>query len=111
VAAERILGSPAGADDTELRDDLGRLVIDVQHLLPPASELDLLIRSLQRRTRRYRRTTLTRVGRYVVSQLLSRRRSTGAKQARPERQADAPLHGTDARQPETEGRQPGADGT
>jgi hypothetical protein len=94
VAAERILGSPAGAGDAELRDELGRLVIDVQHLLPPASELDLLIRSLQRRTRRYRRTSLTRVGRYVVAQLLSRRRGAGAREEK--RETDAGQRGADA---------------
>jgi hypothetical protein len=74
MAGERILGSSDGARDQELRDELGRLVIEVQHLRPPPAELDPLVRSLQRRTRRYRRTTLTRVGSYVVAQILSRRR-------------------------------------
>jgi hypothetical protein len=82
VAAERVLGSPAGARDGELREELGRLILEVQHLRPPAADLDLLIRTLQRRTRRYRRTTLTSVGSYVVGQLLSRRRGARPREQR-----------------------------
>lgn len=82
-AAERMLWS-ADVDRPEVPDDLDRLVFAVRHRRVPATELDFLIRSLQRRAARYRPSPLTRIGAFVLRQVLGRdQRGTVRERRRP----------------------------
>lgn len=80
-ATDRILlGS--GDRDPVLRDDLDRLTFAVRNQRRKPTEVDLLIRTLQRRAARYRPSTLTRIGGFVLSQVLRRnpaRRGTDSR--------------------------------
>lgn len=80
-AADRVLWE-AGDQVPELRDEMDRLTFAVryQRLKPPA--VDLLIRALQRRVGRYRPSTLTRIGAFVLGQVL-RREPARAKESAP----------------------------
>jgi hypothetical protein len=70
-ACERMMWE-ANAALPEIASDLDRLTFAVRHrrLRPPT--VDLIIRNLQRRASRYRPSTLTRVGSFVVRQLFRR---------------------------------------
>ncbi|HUE95926.1 MAG TPA: hypothetical protein VMN39_04675, partial [Longimicrobiaceae bacterium] len=72
-AADRMLWS-AEVDRPEIADALDRLVFSVRHRRPPPTELDFTIRSLQRQAARYRPSTLTRIGVFVLRQVLRRDR-------------------------------------
>jgi hypothetical protein len=77
-AADRVLWE--GEDDPELRNDMDRLTFAVRHqrLKPPI--VDVQIRHLQRTIGRYRPSTLTRIGAFVLGQVL--RRDTRRKDRR-----------------------------
>jgi hypothetical protein len=63
-----------GADETapDLRDDLDRLTFAVRHQRQNHAVVDHHIRALQRRAARYRPSTLTRIGAFVLGQVLRR---------------------------------------
>lgn len=75
-AAERMTLAEEGPRRAEVRDAMDRLAfgVDARRLRPAA--VDHLIRAPQRLARRYRPSTFTRIGGFVISQLL-RRRGTG----------------------------------
>lgn len=92
-AADRMLW---GAEDTrpEIRDEIDRLTFAIRHRRLRPTSVDFLIRSVQRRAARYRPSTLTRIGAFVVGQLLRRD---------PPRRADP---GRTAREPRSDASDP-----
>lgn len=76
ASAERLLDAADRADSERLRDGMDRLSFAVAYRRLRPAEVDLLIRDPQRIARRHRPSTLTRVGTYVLGQLL-RRASAG----------------------------------
>lgn len=75
--AERMLWTSDAGRRVELREQMDRLTFAVRHQRLRPTEVDLMIRPAQRRVRRYRPSTLTRVGAFVLSQLLRRSRRSG----------------------------------
>jgi hypothetical protein len=75
--AERMLWTAERGRRPELREQMDRLTFAVRHQRLRPTEVDQLIRPAQRRVRRYRPSTLTRVGTFVLSQLLGRSRRSG----------------------------------
>lgn len=87
-AADRMLWEAGGGDDGELRSEMDRLTFAVRHERQKPTAVDFLIRAPQRRAARYRPSTLTRVGAFVLSQVLGkekRRRATDAPAPAPRR--------------------------
>ncbi|HEX2092891.1 MAG TPA: hypothetical protein VHG28_10835 [Longimicrobiaceae bacterium] len=76
-ASERILWAGDAARAEELRNDMDRLHFAVRSRRLKPTAVDFLIRSPQRLARRYRPSPLSRVGAFVLGQLL--RRSTPAE--------------------------------
>jgi len=76
-AAQRIVwtGQPKGT--AELRDEMDRLYFAVRSRRLRPTEVDLLIRGPQRFAARYRPSTLSRMGSFVIGQLLRGPRSRG----------------------------------
>jgi len=70
-ACERMMWE-ANASLPEIASDLDRLTFAVRHRQLRPTAVDLVIRSLQRHSARYRPSTLTRIGGFVVRQLLRR---------------------------------------
>lgn len=70
--ADRLLWSAGAPRRADVRAQIDRLTYAVRHQRLKPTEVDLLIRPTQRRVRRYRSSTLTRLGAYVVGQLLGR---------------------------------------
>jgi hypothetical protein len=85
--ADRMLWSTGEVRRTELREQMDRLTYAVRHQRLKPTEVDLMIRPAQRRVRRYRPSTLTRVGAFVLSQLLGRSKP---KRKHGEREAPEP---------------------
>lgn len=82
-AVDRILWG-AGEASPELRDELDRLTFAVRHQRLKPTVVDLQVRDLQRRAGRYRPSTLTRIGAFVLGQVLRRpERKTGEKRPKP----------------------------
>lgn len=81
AAADRLLWTADGGGAEELNNGMDRLMFAVHSRRLPAPEVELLIRPPQAIARRHRRSTLTRVGTFVVGQLL--RRAVGAREPRP----------------------------
>ncbi len=73
LAVDRMLWE-AREEDAELWSDLDRLVFEVQHRRLNPVQVDLSVRTLQRRALRYRPSTLTRVGAFVLGTVLRRDR-------------------------------------
>jgi hypothetical protein len=77
-AADRMLWS---ADDMprDVLDEMDRLTYAVRHRRLKPTEVDYSIRSLRRSAAKYRPSTLTRIGAFVIRQLMNRepRRRTG----------------------------------
>lgn len=71
--AERMQWEAEPAEQAELRTEIDRLTFAVRHQRLKPTAVDSLIRAPQRRARAHRPTTLTRIGTFVVSQLLRRR--------------------------------------
>jgi hypothetical protein len=82
-AADRVLWE--AGDDPELRNEMDRLTFAVRHQRLKPTQVDLQIRNLQRSTSRYRPSTLTRIGAFVLGQVLRRegRRTEGARRRPP----------------------------
>jgi hypothetical protein len=70
-ACERMMWE-ANASLPDIASDLDRLTFAVSHRRLRPTAVDLIIRNLQRRASRYRPSTLTRVGSFVIRQLLRR---------------------------------------
>lgn len=70
-ALDRILWG-SGKPAPDLRDDIDRLTFAVRHQRQPVEAVDFHVRTLQRRTARFRPSTLTRVGTFVLGQILRR---------------------------------------
>lgn len=91
-ASDRVLWE-AAADDADLRNEMDRLTFAVRHRRVKPTQVDVQIRALQRRTSRYRPSTLTRIGAFVLGQVLRRdprrkegkRRNAGASEPHPAR--------------------------
>lgn len=86
-AVDRILWG-AGESSPELRDELDRLTFAVRHQRLKPTVVDVQVRDIQRRAARYRPSTLTRIGAFVLGQVLRRPERKQAekakrKQARP----------------------------
>jgi hypothetical protein len=72
--ADRMLWAADVPHRGEVRELIDRLTFAVRHQRLKPTEVDQMIRPTQRRARRYRPSTLTRVGSFVLSQLLGRSR-------------------------------------
>jgi hypothetical protein len=70
-AADRMLWE-AGDEPRELRDEMDRLTFAVRHRRLKPTVVDFQIRALQRRAARYRPSNLTRIGTFILSQVLRR---------------------------------------
>lgn len=89
-AADRMLWG-ADAAPHEIASDLDRLSFAVRYRHVRPTTVDFMIRSLQRRAARYRPSTLTRVGAFVLRQVLRRdpRRRSGGGVRTTERRLEA----------------------
>jgi hypothetical protein len=74
-AADRMLAQARPARRAEIRSEMDRLAFAVHNRRVSPAALDLLIERPQRMARRYRPSNLTRIGAFVVGQLLRRRGS------------------------------------
>ena len=74
-AADRMLVHARPLRRAEIRSEMDRLAFAVHNRRVKPAELDLLIEKPQRMARRYRPSNLTRIGAFVVGQLLRRRGS------------------------------------
>lgn len=77
-AADRMLWE-AGDEPPELRDDMDRLTFAVRHRRLKPTVVDFQIRALQRRAARYRPSNLTRIGSFILSQVLRREGRRGGE--------------------------------
>jgi hypothetical protein len=75
-AADRMLWE-AGADRPDLETEMERLTFAVRHRRLRPTTVDFAIRAVQRKAARYRPSTLTRIGAFVLRQVL--RRDTGSR--------------------------------
>jgi hypothetical protein len=81
-AADRVLWE--AGDDPELRNDVDRLTFAVRHQRLKPALIDIQIRSLKRYTSRHRPSNLTRIGAFVLGQVLGRdSRRKDANRRRP----------------------------
>lgn len=71
-AADRMLWQAGEEGQTEARNEMDRLTFALRYQRLKPTAADFLIRTAQRRARRYRPSTLTRVGSFVLGQLLRR---------------------------------------
>jgi hypothetical protein len=71
-AAERMLWEADEESNTELRSEMDRLTFAVRHQRLKPQAVDFLIRAPQRRAAQYRPSTLTRIGAFVLGQVLRR---------------------------------------
>ncbi|HET7274697.1 MAG TPA: hypothetical protein VFI91_05930 [Longimicrobiaceae bacterium] len=79
-AADRLLWEADEEWHAKLRSDMDRLTFAIRHQRLKPAAVDLLIQAPQRRASRYRPSTLTRIGAFVVGQVL--RRSNRPSKAR-----------------------------
>jgi hypothetical protein len=73
-AAERIADDAGGEGAADLRDDVARLGFAIEHRHMPPRDVDPLITASQRRAARYRPSPLSRIGAFVLGQVLTRDR-------------------------------------
>jgi hypothetical protein len=71
-AADRLLWTVNADGQSGFRDDMDRLTFAVRHQRLKPTAVDLLIHAPQRYARRYRPSNLTRIGAFVLGQLLRR---------------------------------------
>lgn len=71
-AADRMLWEADEEVNTELRSEMDRLTFAVRHQRLKPQAVDVLIRAPQRTATRYRPSTLTRIGAFVLGQVLRR---------------------------------------
>lgn len=73
-AAERVADDVGGGAGADLRGDVARLGFAIEHRRLPPREVDPLITASQRRAARHRPSPLSRIGAYVLGQVLTRDR-------------------------------------
>jgi hypothetical protein len=73
-AADRVAAEVGGSSAAELRGDIERLTFAVRHQRLKPAEVEPLIRAPQRRAARHRPSPLTRIGAFVLGQVLTRDR-------------------------------------
>ena len=71
-AADRMLWEADEEANTQLRSEMDRLTFAVRHQRLKPQAVDLLIRAPQKTATRYRPSTLTRLGAFVLGQVLRR---------------------------------------
>ena len=71
-ASDRMLWEADGDTNVELRSEMDRLTFAVRHQRLRPQAVDFLVRAPQRRAARYRPSTLTRIGAFVLGQVLRR---------------------------------------
>ena len=71
-AADRMLWEADEEANTELRTEMDRLTFAVRHQRLKPQAVDFMIRAPQRTAARYRPSTLTRIGAFVLGQVLRR---------------------------------------
>jgi hypothetical protein len=88
--SERMLWTADAEQEAEVREQMDRLTFAVRHQRLRPVEVDLMIRPAQRGVRRYRPSTLTRVGTFVLSQILNRGRQAdrGMSPSRADRRGE-----------------------
>jgi hypothetical protein len=84
--SDRMLWIADRGRNAELREQIDRLTFAVRHQRLSAAEVEGMMQPTQRRVRRYRPSTLSRVGAYVLGQLLARRPRV-TRRAEPDREA------------------------
>lgn len=75
-AVDRMLWGAAD-ESRELRDDLDRLTFAIRHQRLKPTVVDFQVRALQRRAAGYRPSTITRIGAFVLGQVLRRDAARG----------------------------------
>ncbi len=80
-AADRMLWR-AEVPGSEIFEEVDRLTYAVRHRRMRPTAVDYMIRSLQRRASKYRPSTITRVGAFVLRQLIGRESKPRAEKAR-----------------------------
>ena len=73
-ATERVTWTEAGPGELELRNEMDRLAFAVRNQRLKPTAVDFLVRAPQRLARRHRPSTLSRIGGFVIGQLLRRPR-------------------------------------
>jgi hypothetical protein len=73
-AALRVSLEVGGNSGAELRDEMDRLSFSMRHRRLPPGEIEALIRAQQGRAARHRPSTLSRIGAFVLGQVLTRDR-------------------------------------
>jgi hypothetical protein len=90
-AADRMLWT-AEVARAEISDDMDRLTYAIRHRRLRPTAVEFLIRALQRRAAKYRPSTLTRIGVFVLRQVLRREpRRRGVEAGRSGREARSDL--------------------
>jgi len=88
-ATDRILRD--AGDNAALRNEIDRLTFAIRHRRLRPTVVDLQIREVQSHTSRYRPSNLTRIGAFVISQVLRRdQRRKDAKRSRSASGGDSP---------------------
>ncbi len=82
-AADRMLWEADEEENAELRTELDRLTFAVRHQRLKPQAVDFLIRAPQRTAARYRPSTLTRIGAFVLGQVLRRDPARAKKRDAP----------------------------
>lgn len=75
MAADRMLWTEE-EDGSQIQDEMDRLIYAVQYRRLRPTEVDRIIASVQRRIDRFRPSTLTRVGTFVLRQVLGRQNAS-----------------------------------
>jgi hypothetical protein len=96
--SERMLWTADAERQADVREGMDRLTFAVRHQRLRPTEIDQMIRPAQRDVRRYRPSTLTRVGTFVLSQLLRRQRPVDRDESQrfPEPRIRSPERGSAA---------------
>jgi hypothetical protein len=84
TAADRVMQAERPDRRAELRSEMDRLAFAVNNRRLKPAAVDLLIRGPQRIARRHRPSSLTRVGSFVIRQLLRRRAPGGPRKPKRE---------------------------
>jgi hypothetical protein len=77
-ATDRMLWSAGVERRAEMREWMDRLTLAIRHQRLQPTEVDQMVRPAQRTARRYRPSSLTRIGTFVLRQLLRRAGRGGA---------------------------------
>lgn len=84
-AADRMLWEADEETNVDLRSEMDRLTFAIRHQRLRPQAVDFLIRAPQRRAARYRPSTLTRIGAFVLGQVLRRGGAPPPRDPKPSR--------------------------